>query len=208
MRPCLEKYFFLTSTFEFISPGLKCDKWLLHFFPNFMPVCISETQHLVPVTCLSGPNPDVSTIENTFISLKIQGAGEILQIILGQGHFWYFLSELFLLNSPQSPSEAWESALDRCWQPLPGSSPRQGTGHSVTWPCHGRSFLMAPHKSWPPVFQTKHSGCVMAVLGSGRTRSERAQPESISLYLPGLCWKCACLVESFKMDNLYNEACS
>lgn len=208
MRPCLEKYFFLTSTFEFISPELKSDKWLLHFFPNFMPVCIGETQHSFSVTCLSGLNPDISTIKNTFISLKIQGAGEILQIILGQGHLWYFFSELFLLNSPQNPSEAWESALDRCWQPLPGSSPRQGTGHGVTWPCHGCSFLMAPNKSWPRVFQTKHLGCIMAVLESGRTRREQAQPGSISLYLPGLCWKCACLEEPLKMDNLYNEACS
>lgn len=208
MRPCLEKYFFLTSTFEFISPGLKSDKWLLHFFPNFMPLCIHETQHSVSVTCLSGPNPDISTIKNTLISLKIQGAGEILQIILGQGHLWYFLRELFLLSSPQGRSEAWESALGRCWQPPPGPSPRQGTGHGVTWPCHGCSFLMAPQESWPRVFQTKHLRCVMAVLGSGRTRREWAQPGSISLYLPGLCWKCACLVQSLKMHNLYNEACS
>lgn len=134
-----------------------------------------------------------------FYFLKIQGAGEILQIILGQGHFWYFLSELFLLNSPQSVLEAWESALDHCWQLLPGSSPRQGTGHGVTCPCHGCSFLMAPHESWPWVFQTKHLRFVIAILGSGRTRSQRAQPVSISLYLPGLCWKCVCLVESLKM---------
>lgn len=199
MRPCFEKYFFLTSTFEFISPELKSDKWFLHFFPGFIPVCICETQHWVSVACFSGPNPDISTIENTFISLKIQGAGEILQIILGQGHFWYFLSELFLLNSPQSVLEAWESALDHCWQLLPGSSPRQGTGHGVTCPCHGCSFLMAPHESWPWVFQTKHLRFVIAILGSGRTRSQRAQPVSISLYLPGLCWKCVCLVESLKM---------
>lgn len=121
--------------------------------PSYIPVCIHETQHSDSVACLSGQTPDISTIENTFFfSLKMQGMGEIWQIIFRWGHFWLFFFVFFewvvfaalrLLNTTRSPVEAWEPVLERCWQPPARSSPVLGTGHGVIWPGHGGSFLMA-----------------------------------------------------------------